>query len=101
MVLDLHCDGEAEVHLYTQAASLDRLMPLAALTGCRAVLLADVSGGNPFDEAVSRPWLDLAARLPRPSRAPCLRLRHGRVARAVGRVARSLARGMPRRLWTI
>ena len=46
VVLDLHCDGEAEVHLYTQAASLDRLMPLAALTGCRAVLLADVSGGE-------------------------------------------------------
>jgi uncharacterized protein len=64
VVLDLHCDGEAEVHLYTQAASLDRIMPLAALTGCRAVLLADVSGGDPFDEAVSRPWLDLAAAFP-------------------------------------
>ena len=25
VVLDLHCDGEAEVHLYTQAAALDRL----------------------------------------------------------------------------
>jgi predicted deacylase len=64
VVLDLHCDGEAEVHLYTQQASLARLMPLVALTGCRAVLLADVSGGNPFDEAAARPWLDLAARFP-------------------------------------
>jgi predicted deacylase len=72
VVLDLHCDGEAEVHLYTQAGSLERLMPLAALTGCRAVLLAEVSGGNPFDEALSRPWIELAARFPgRPVPAAC------------------------------
>lgn len=60
IVLDLHCDGEAEVHLYTQPGSLERLLPLIALLGCKAVLLAEVSGGNPFDEAVSRPWRDLA-----------------------------------------
>lgn len=64
VVLDLHCDGEAEVHLYTLGDSLDRLMPLAALIGCRALLLADVSGGNPFDEALSRPWVELAGRFP-------------------------------------
>jgi predicted deacylase len=64
VVLDLHCDGEAEVHLYTQKNSLERLLPLAALTGCRAVLLADVSGGNPFDEALARPWIELAQRFP-------------------------------------
>lgn len=64
VVLDLHCDGEAEVHLYTQQDSLDRLLPLAALSGCRAVLLADVSGGNPFDEALARPWIELARRFP-------------------------------------
>jgi predicted deacylase len=28
------------------------------------VLIAEVSGGNPFDEAVMRPWLDLARRFP-------------------------------------
>lgn len=64
VVLDLHCDGEAEVHLYTQPTSLDAMRPLAALTGCRALLVAEVSGGNPFDEAVVRPWLDLAQRFP-------------------------------------
>jgi hypothetical protein len=64
VVLDLHCDGEAEVHLYTQPTSLDLMRPLAALTGCRALLVAEVSGGNPFDEAVVRPWLDLAQRFP-------------------------------------
>lgn len=60
IVLDLHCDGEAEVHLYTQPGSHERLLPLIALLECKAVLLAEVSGGNPFDEAVSRPWRDLA-----------------------------------------
>ena len=64
MVLDLHCDGEAAVHVYTQAAHMEVFAPLAAHLGARAVLLADVSGGNPFDEAVSRPWADLAAAFP-------------------------------------
>lgn len=64
VVLDLHCDGEAEMHLYTQPAAWDRFAPLAALTGCRAVLLAEVSGGHPFDEALSGPWTALAKRFP-------------------------------------
>lgn len=64
VVLDLHCDGEAEMHLYTQPAAWDWLAPLAALTACQAVLLAEVSGGNPFDEALSGPWTALAARFP-------------------------------------
>lgn len=64
VVLDLHCDGEAEVHLYTQPASLESLRPLAAFLGCRAVLVEEVSGGNPFDEALARPWADLARRFP-------------------------------------
>lgn len=64
VVLDLHCDGEAEMHLYTHPRCLPRLAPLAALLGCRAVLLAEQSGGAPFDEALSRPWAELAPRLP-------------------------------------
>jgi uncharacterized protein len=64
VVLDLHCDGEAEMHLYTQPAALTCFASLAALTGCRAVLLAQISGGNPFDEAVSGPWTTLATRFP-------------------------------------
>jgi predicted deacylase len=64
VVLDLHCDGEAEVHLYTQPASLAQVAPLAALLACRAVLVEEVSGGNPFDEALARPWVDLARRFP-------------------------------------
>lgn len=63
-VLDLHCDGEAEVHLYTQPPFADAFAPLSAHLGARAVLLADVSGDNPFDEAVARPWIDLARAFP-------------------------------------
>ncbi len=86
VVLDLHCDGEAEVHLYTQPASLDRIEPLAAFTGARALLLADESGGHPFDEALSAP---LGRARPTLSRSPhSCRLRdlHGGAAGPVGRV---------------
>ena len=64
VVLDLRCDGEVEMHLYTHPAAWERLAPLAALTACQAVLLAEVSGGNPFDEALSDPWTALAVRFP-------------------------------------
>ncbi len=72
-VLDLHCDGEAVVHLYTAPTQADAFRPLAGLLGACAFLLADVSGGNPFDEAVSRPWVELAARFPdRPIPMGCI-----------------------------
>ncbi len=57
LVLDLHCDSQAPMHLYTLTPAADAVAPLAALLGARAVLLATESGGNPFDEACSRPWL--------------------------------------------
>ncbi|MGL4976359.1 MAG: succinylglutamate desuccinylase/aspartoacylase family protein, partial [Bosea sp. (in: a-proteobacteria)] len=62
LVLDLHCDAEAVSHLYTLPSSAEVFEPLSRLLGAQAVLLADVSGGNPFDEAVSRPWAELADR---------------------------------------
>jgi predicted deacylase len=61
LVLDLHCDNEAVLHLYTGTALADAIAPLAALLGARAVLLADAAGGEPFDEACSRLWWELAA----------------------------------------
>ncbi len=62
--LDLHCDTEAVLHMYTLTGSWPRAANLAARLGCEAVFLAEVSGGNPFDEAVSRPWFELAAHFP-------------------------------------
>lgn len=59
-VLDLHCDGEAVMHLYTLASQARDFAPLARLVGARAHLIAEVSGGSPFDEAVSRPPSEIA-----------------------------------------
>lgn len=63
LVLDLHCDNEAVMHLYTGDALWPEAADLAAELGCRAVLLARESGGHPFDEACSAPWWLLAERL--------------------------------------
>lgn len=57
VVLDLHCDFEATVHMYVEQAMLDQMMPLAACLGAKAVLWANGSGGPiSFDEALSGPW---------------------------------------------
>ncbi|HST93846.1 MAG TPA: succinylglutamate desuccinylase/aspartoacylase family protein, partial [Microvirga sp.] len=64
IVLDMHCDSEAVVHLYTHTRSEEAFAPLSALIGAHAYLLADVSGDEPFDEACSRPWAELADRFP-------------------------------------
>jgi hypothetical protein len=63
VVLDLHCDNEAVLHLYTLPALWPEVEPLARLTGSRAVLVADVSGDEPFDEACSAVWQRLGAAL--------------------------------------
>ena len=64
-VLDLHCDTEAVVHVYTGTALVERGRLLARLLGAHALLVAEASGDDPFDEACSRPWWELAARFPR------------------------------------
>lgn len=56
IVLDLHCDNESVMHLYTGTELWPGAADLAADIGALAVLLADVSGGEPFDEACSGVW---------------------------------------------
>ncbi|MGB9107817.1 MAG: succinylglutamate desuccinylase/aspartoacylase family protein [Telluria sp.] len=60
IMLDLHCDNEAVLHLYTGTPLAEQVKPLAALLGAHATLLARESGGEPFDEACSRLWWTLA-----------------------------------------
>jgi predicted deacylase len=60
IVLDLHCDNEAVMHMYTGTPLAARMLPLAALLDARALLTARDSGGFPFDEACSRLWWELA-----------------------------------------
>lgn len=73
LVLDLHADNEALVHLYTGTPLWPEAADLAGEIGAAAVLLAEVSGGNPFDEALSGPWWALARRFPEAAIPPaCL-----------------------------
>jgi predicted deacylase len=61
VVLDLHCDCESLLHLYTGTPIWERVAPLAGLLGARVALLETESGDDPFDEACSRIWWDIAA----------------------------------------
>lgn len=60
IVLDLHCDNEAVLHMYTGTPLVETIQPLADLMGARVLLVAKESGGEAFDEACSRVWWDLA-----------------------------------------
>jgi hypothetical protein len=70
IVLDLHCDNEAVMHLYAGQALVDAVAPLSALLGVHALLLARASGGEPFDEACSRLWWELAEHFPQAAIPP-------------------------------
>jgi len=61
VVLDLHCDCESLLHLYTGTPLWERVAPLAGLLGAHVALLETESGDDPFDEACSRIWWDIAA----------------------------------------
>jgi predicted deacylase len=64
IVLDLHCDNEGIVHLYSETPYWRAAEPLARYLGAKVTLLAEGSGaaaGGAFDEALSGLWW----RLPR------------------------------------
>lgn len=64
IVLDLHCDSEALMHLYLGTELWPDAADLSALIGSRATMLATSSGGDPFDESFSAPWARIAERFP-------------------------------------
>ena len=64
IVLDLHCDAQATMHLYGLTPQAELCAELGALLGAEAILLATESGDSPFDEACSRPWFVLQQRQP-------------------------------------
>jgi len=70
LMLDIHCDWEALPHLYTMPHAWPEIEPLARWLGSEVQLLAEISGGEPFDEACCEPWLTLrshfAAEYPMP-----------------------------------
>lgn len=61
LVLDLHCDNQAVMHVYTGTPQTEALRPLAGHLGAQALLFSAVSGDDPFDESISRIWWELAA----------------------------------------
>ncbi|MEW6254776.1 MAG: succinylglutamate desuccinylase/aspartoacylase family protein [Pseudomonadota bacterium] len=64
ITLDLHADNEALLHLYVGTPLWPGAADLAAELDARAILLAEVSGGHPFDEACGGPWWHLAKCFP-------------------------------------
>lgn len=74
LVLDLHCDCEAALHLYSEHACWPRIEPLARLLQARAALLASDTGASSFDECLSGLWWQLSAKMAAtraPGDAPC------------------------------
>lgn len=64
VVLDLHCDYEATMHLYIGTPLWPAAADLAACLQSSVNLLAEDSGGEAFDEANSRLWWRLAKHFP-------------------------------------
>lgn len=62
--LDLHCDSEAVLHMYTHTRLWPALSDLSAELQSHCQLLASLSGGNPFDETASCVWAALQDRYP-------------------------------------
>jgi predicted deacylase len=70
LVLDLHCDSEAVMHLYTANPLWPKVEALARLLGAEVSLLATESGGEPFDESCSMVWPQLNRRWQEHSGSP-------------------------------
>lgn len=64
IVLDLHCDDQAVMHVYLGTPLWPDAVDLPAQLGAEVTLLAEDSGVTPFDEACSRIWWQLAQKFP-------------------------------------
>ncbi len=64
LVLDMHCDNEALMHLFILPQHWPAFADLAADLQASAVMTAEDSGGGSFDECMSGLWVRLAKRFP-------------------------------------
>jgi predicted deacylase len=62
IALDLHCDDDATFHVYLAEHLWPDAADLPAFLESPVTMLANESGGNPFDESLSKLWLDLRTR---------------------------------------
>jgi uncharacterized protein len=59
IVLDLHCDTNALLHMYTHTRLWPEMKDLAGDLGAWGTFVEEESGGTPLDEACSAPWAQL------------------------------------------
>lgn len=64
VVLDLHCDRHAVMHMYTLPQLWKSLKPLACWLRSECQLISESSNAQSFDEVLSTPWLQLQAEFP-------------------------------------
>lgn len=64
IVIDLHCDSDAVLHMYTSDRLWPQISDLAAELKTECNLLAPANGFDSFDEACSCPWAYLADKFP-------------------------------------
>ncbi len=64
IVLDIHCDSQALLHVYLGTPLWPNAADLPAQLGSEATLLAQKSGGSPYDEACGGTWWELARKFP-------------------------------------
>lgn len=63
IVLDMHCDGEAEFHLYANIRHQQEICALGADIAAPVLMLEEEAGGGAFDECNSMVWWRLAAEM--------------------------------------
>ncbi len=64
LVLDLHCDNHAVLHLYTSPQLWRAFEPMACHLGSECQILAEDSQAESFDEVLSTLWLKLQREWP-------------------------------------
>ncbi|NWD04128.1 succinylglutamate desuccinylase/aspartoacylase family protein [Pseudomonas gingeri] len=64
VMLDLHCDADAALHIFALHQHWPKWRSLAARLNVRVGLLVGDSGGTAFDEACLFPWLRLSQQFP-------------------------------------
>lgn len=59
LVLDIHCDSDALLHLYGHARQRSQVERLGACLGAGVMLLSEQAGGMSFDDALLQNWYAL------------------------------------------
>lgn len=64
IALDLHCDNDAVMHMYTLPSTWPLFEPLARYLGSQCQMLSEDSSASSFDEIFSTLWQDLQKYFP-------------------------------------